>query len=115
MISYDALNMMKPGIRLINAARGALVDEQALAAALVSGQVAGAALDVWLKNLSDNPIIRLGECNYHTASGRVHGRAQRMWRWRWPTSGSGLAGERPSIVLTGNSCAALELGRQPVP
>jgi D-3-phosphoglycerate dehydrogenase len=38
---------MKPGVRIINCARGGLVDEDALATALETGQVAGAALDVY--------------------------------------------------------------------
>jgi len=47
IISADALNRTKPGVRIINCARGGLVDELALAAALSTGHVAGAALDVF--------------------------------------------------------------------
>jgi D-3-phosphoglycerate dehydrogenase len=47
MINAESLAQMKRGVRLINAARGALIDEAALADAIKSGQVAGAALDVY--------------------------------------------------------------------
>lgn len=47
IISADALNRSKAGVRIINCARGGLVDELALAAALSTGHVAGAALDVF--------------------------------------------------------------------
>ena len=46
MIDRDVLNAMKDTAVLINTARGSLVDEEALADALESGQIAGAALDV---------------------------------------------------------------------
>src|SRR5437016_6716350 len=47
LIDRRALAMMKPGVRLVNCARGGLVVEDDLAAALDSGHVAGAAIDVF--------------------------------------------------------------------
>jgi D-3-phosphoglycerate dehydrogenase len=47
MINAESLRKTKKGVRLVNCARGELIDEKALAAALQSGQVAGAALDVF--------------------------------------------------------------------
>ncbi len=53
IIDHDALATMKPSAYLINTARGACVDEKALAQALSKGQIAGAGLDVF----EDEPNI----------------------------------------------------------
>ncbi len=49
LINRQSLGQMKPGVRLICAARGGVIDEEALLEALDSGRVAGAALDVFAK------------------------------------------------------------------
>lgn len=61
MINAASIRRMKPGVRIVNAARGALINEADLAAALKSGQVAGAALDVYESEppAADHPLIGL--------------------------------------------------------
>lgn len=61
MINTKSIARMKRGIRIINAARGALINSADLAAALQSGQVAGAALDVYEQEPppADHPLIGL--------------------------------------------------------
>lgn len=49
MISVEAFALMKQGVRVVNCARGGIIDEAALAEAVKNGKVAGAALDVFEK------------------------------------------------------------------
>jgi D-3-phosphoglycerate dehydrogenase len=49
LIGAKELELVKPGVRIVNAARGGLVDEQALAEALADGRVGGAGIDVYAK------------------------------------------------------------------
>lgn len=61
LIGKEALSKMKPGVRIINAARGGLIDEEALITALQEGRVAGAALDVLAQEPADpdNPLLHM--------------------------------------------------------
>jgi D-3-phosphoglycerate dehydrogenase len=61
LIGADAIARMKPGVRIVNVARGGIVDEAALADAIRAGKVAGAALDVFEKEPLDpaSPLLAL--------------------------------------------------------
>ncbi len=61
MINAEAIKQMKDGVIIINAARGKLIDDHALAAALKSGKVKAAGLDVFRKEPppADNPLLGL--------------------------------------------------------
>jgi D-3-phosphoglycerate dehydrogenase / 2-oxoglutarate reductase len=60
-IDAAAFAQMKPGVRIVNAARGELVDENALLDALRSRHVAGAALDVFSAEPYGGPLLELDE------------------------------------------------------
>jgi D-3-phosphoglycerate dehydrogenase / 2-oxoglutarate reductase len=58
-VGAAAFEAMRPGVRIVNAARGPLLDEDALLAALRSGKVAGAALDVFGDEPYSGPLLEL--------------------------------------------------------
>lgn len=60
LVNQDAFAKMKKGVRIINCARGGVINEQDLAAAIEKGIVAGAAIDVFEKEpvSPDNPLLK---------------------------------------------------------
>ena len=64
MINADSLKTMKPGARIVNVARGGIIDEDALAAALKDGTIAAAALDVFAQEplVTESPLRGLPNC-----------------------------------------------------
>lgn len=68
MISAETIALMKDGVRIINCARGGLINEDDLRQAILSGKVAGAALDVFqVEPARDNPLFGLEQviCTPH--------------------------------------------------
>ncbi len=61
MINAEAIARMKDGVRIVNAARGALINDADLAEGVKSGKVAGAALDVYVEEppAEDHPLLGL--------------------------------------------------------
>lgn len=64
MINKKTIGQMKKGVRMVNVARGGIINEADLAEALKSGQVAAAALDVFEKEPlpADSPLLSLENC-----------------------------------------------------
>ncbi len=69
LVGAEAFAKMKKGVRIINCARGGIVDEMALAEAIGTGKVAGAALDVFVEEPppADHPLLKLDQviCTPH--------------------------------------------------
>ncbi len=68
ILNHDSFEHVKEGVMVINCARGGIVDEKALYDAIVSGRVAGAALDVFeTEPPGDNPLLKLDQviCTPH--------------------------------------------------
>ncbi len=63
LINQAAFARMKTGVRIVNCARGGIVDEQDLADAIIAGKVAGAALDVYVDEppAADHPLVKLDQ------------------------------------------------------
>ncbi len=58
MVAARELGWMKPGVRLVNCARGGIIHEADLLAALDAGRVAGAAIDVWSEEPPVSEVVR---------------------------------------------------------
>ena len=60
LISHDEVKLLKPGVRLINCARGGIYDNEALIEGLKSGHLGGVALDVYPEEpCTDNPLFHM--------------------------------------------------------
>lgn len=59
MINKDTISKMKKGIKIINCARGGIIDEEALKAGIESGQISGAAIDVYENepDIASSPLL----------------------------------------------------------
>ena len=93
--------MMKPGVMIINTARGPLINERDLADALHEGRVAGAALDVLSTEppLPDNPLLHAPNCivTPHIAWSTKEAR-QRIMRLAVDNLASYMAGKPRNLV-----------------
>jgi phosphoglycerate dehydrogenase-like enzyme len=109
MIGRRELAMMKSGVILIQASRGGVVDEAALAEALESGQVGGAAVDVYSTEppAAANPLLSLkGEAAHRIlltphVAGVTRQSAEYLFRTAWRNVERVFSGkEAPLYVVT---------------
>jgi D-3-phosphoglycerate dehydrogenase len=109
MIDAAMITAMKPGAVLVNTARGELVDEAALIAALQAGHLAGAALDTYAVEPlgSDSPLRRLANVvlSPHVA-GQTREAVVQVGLAAARAILDELAGRRPSFVVNPDAYAA---------
>lgn len=102
MIDAAAFARMKPGAIFISTARGGIHDEAALAAALASGHLAGAGLDVWHPEPPslDNPLLAMDNvvATFHTA-GVTHEARRNVASMGATQIIGALKGERPPRLI----------------
>lgn len=102
LINAGRLALMRPGSYLVNVSRGPIIDEEALIAALESGHLAGAGLDVFDPEppAPDNPLFRLPNtiCTSHIAS-YTAACVPRMQVMACEQVASALRGERPTCLI----------------
>jgi D-3-phosphoglycerate dehydrogenase len=102
MIGERELAAMQPGSYLVTTARAGIVDERALAAALKSGRLAGAGVDVWSEEPPppSHPLLALDNviATHHTA-GITHDSRDNMRDWNAEQVLGILRGERPPRLV----------------
>jgi D-3-phosphoglycerate dehydrogenase len=105
IIDARRIALLKPGAFFINTARGDLVDNEALIAALRSGRIAGAGLDVWPNDEQprDDPLLALDNVilTQHIA-GLTHESVERALSNFVLEIGRILSGERPALARLAN-------------
>lgn len=96
LIDARALSRMKPTAFLVNVARGAIVDEDALYSALASGKIGGAAIDVWYRYPTlDDPNIQPSRHPFHALDNVImtphqSGNTDQLWNRRFTTIADNL-------------------------
>jgi phosphoglycerate dehydrogenase-like enzyme len=87
MIGPDQIARMKDGVRLVNVARGGIIQEAALREGLESGKIAGAAVDVWETEPTppDNPLLKAPTLVGTPHLGASTERRRSAWPWTSPS------------------------------
>jgi len=102
MIGARELAALPPGSYVITTARGGIVDEDALAAALRAGHIAGAGIDVWVVEPPPltHPLLAFDNviATYHTA-GVTHDSRRNMAEWNAEQVAGILRGKRPPRLI----------------
>ena len=109
MVNRTFLARMKPGAYLVNTARGAVIDDEALCEAIRSGRLAGAALDAYAPEpvMAEHPLVRLAEefpdrlilCPHQ--GGLTQASFQNVYQLLFEDLGLLMEGKRPKRIVNG--------------